>query len=73
MLNKPFELAMVYEGMVIGDGKESLKIIADTEMVLDRHGIPLPDHSKVLFSSIAERNGWGNDFDGRFLSRILNR
>ena len=73
MLNKPFELAMVYEGTVIGDGKESFGIIANTEMILNRHGITLPDYSKVQFSSIAERNGWGEDFDGRFLSIILNR
>ena len=72
MLNKPYEMAMVYEGTVIGDGKESLKIISDTEQILRQHGITLPDYTKVLFSSFAERNGWGEDFDGRFLSIILN-
>ena len=71
MLNKPYEMAMVYEGTVIGDGKEAVDIITDAERVLIRHGIALPDHSKVQFSSIKELNGWGNDFDGRFLSIIL--
>ena len=73
MLNKPFEMAMVYEGTVIGDGHESIEIINETETILKKHGIPLPDYSKVLFSSITEKNGWGNDFDGRFLSVILDK
>ena len=73
MLNKPYEMAMVYEGTVIGDGKESLKIITAAEEILIRHGIALPDYTKVLFSSSDELNGWGNDFDGRFLSIILNQ
>ena len=72
MLNKPFEIAMVYEGTVIGDGKESEEIIAGAENILTKHGISLPDYTKVLFSSRDELNGWGYDFDGRFLSVILN-
>ena len=55
------------------DGKKSLEIISETEMILAKKGIILPDHTKVLFSSADERNGWGNDFDGRFLSVILNQ
>ena len=73
MLNKPFEMAMVYEGTVIGDGKESLMIIEKTENVLKKNGIALPDYKKVLFSSADEHNGWGNDFDGEYLSIILNK
>ena len=73
MLNKPFEMAMVYEGTVIGDGKESLMIIEKAENVLKKNGIVLPDYTKVLFSSSDEHNGWGNDFDGRYLSIILNK
>ena len=65
-------MAMVYEGTVIGDGKQSLKIIDNAENVLTSRGIALPDYTKVRFSSSAELNGWGNDFDGRFLSIILN-
>ncbi len=73
MLNKPFEMAMVYEGTVIGDGQESFGIIEKAERVLTQNGIALPDYTKVLFSSANELNGWGNDFDGEFLSVILNR
>jgi len=72
MLNKPYELAMAYEGTVIGNGQESIDIITKTETVLKKHGIPLPDYTKVLFSSRNERNGWGDDFDGSYLSITLN-
>ena len=73
MLNKPYEMAMIYEGTVIGDGEESLDIIKRTEEILSRHKIALPDYTKVLFSSSEELNGWGNSFDGKFLSIILNQ
>lgn len=71
ILNMPFEMAMVYEGTTVGDGKESFGIIDEIEKILTNHNIPLPDYSKVAFSSISELNGWGNDFDGAFLSIIL--
>ena len=73
MLNKPYEMAMVYEGSVIGDVKESFEIISNAESILQKHGISLPDYKKVLFSSSKELNGWGNDFDGTRFSVILNR
>ena len=72
MLNKPYEMAMVYEGTVIGNGQESFQIISQTEEVLKKNNIPLPDYKKVSFSSIKELNGWGMDFDGTYLSVILN-
>lgn len=72
ILNKPFEMAMVYEGTIIGDGHESFDIIDETESVLRKNDIPLPDYKSVSFSSESELNGWGNDFDGRQLSVILN-
>lgn len=65
-------MAMVYEGSVIGDGKESIRIIEESESILKKNGISPPDYSKVLFSSSKELNGWGNVFDGRYLSIILN-
>lgn len=71
MLNKPYEMAMIYEGTAIGDGKESIRIIEESENILKKNNIPLPDYSKVLFSSSNELNGWGNDFDGTGLSIIL--
>lgn len=73
ILNKPFDIAMIYEGTIIGDGKESFKIIDKTERILKDNRITLPDYSKVLFSSIEERNGWGNDFYGEYLSIILEK
>ena len=73
MLNKPYEMAMVYEGTVIGDGQESFDIIENTEKILSKYNIKLPDYTKVLFSSSSEKNGWGNNFDGRNLSIILNK
>ncbi|KAG4087901.1 hypothetical protein H8356DRAFT_1727174 [Neocallimastix lanati (nom. inval.)] len=71
ILNKPFEMAMVYEGTVIGNGMESFKIIDEIENVLKVHSIPLPDYRKVEFSKSSELNGWGKDFDGSFLSIII--
>ena len=71
MLNKPYEMAMVYEGTVIGDGKESIRIIDEVENILKKNDVPLPDYTKVQFSSSNELNGWGNDFDGTSLSIIL--
>lgn len=71
MLNKPFEMAMVYEGTGIGDGAESIRIIEEAESILRKSAIPLPDCSEVLFSSSNEFHGWGNRFDGKPLSVIL--
>ena len=64
-------MAMVYEGTTIGDGQESLSIIEHAEAILLSQDIELPDYTKVLFSKTSERNGWGNDFDGSYLSIIL--
>ena len=71
MLNLPHEMAMIYEGTIIGDGKESFDIVNRAEKILDSHNIPYPDYHKVLFSSAAELNGWGNFFNGANLSIIL--
>ena len=73
MLTKPHEMAMVYEGTGIGDGHESTEIIDDAEKVLNSNDIPLPDHQKLYFSDHGQLHGWGNNFDGRFLSVILTR
>ena len=71
MLNKLFEMAMVYEGTTIGDGEKSFEIIDNAEQVLTNSGIELPDYTKVMFSAASELNGWGNDFNGNYLSIIL--
>ncbi|ORX82071.1 hypothetical protein BCR32DRAFT_4648 [Anaeromyces robustus] len=72
ILKQPFEMAMVYEGTVIGDGKESIKIIENSESVLLKNNIALPDGNCLKFSSFSQRNGWGDDFEGEKLSIILN-
>ena len=71
LLNLPHEMAMVYEGTTIGDGRECLSIIEHAEAILLSQDIELPDYTKVLFSKTSERNDWGNDFDGSYLSIIL--
>ena len=71
MLNMPYEMAMVYEGTSVGDGKESLDIIKNTEDILLENNIPLPDSRLLSFSPFSQKNGWGNDFDGERLSVIL--
>ncbi len=72
ILNKPFEIATVYEGTTIGNGSASLDIINATEALLINHTISLPDYHSVEFSKFTECNGWGDDFDGKKLSIILN-
>ena len=72
IINAPFEFAMIYEGTEIGDGRESLNFIVNTEQLLLSNNIVLPDYTKVSFSSFKEKNGWGNNFDGTNLSIILN-
>lgn len=72
MIFKPFDLTTRYEGTSFGKGEESYEYIEEAESMLQKYGIPLPDHTKVAFSSIKEFYGWGNYFDGRFLSIILH-
>lgn len=72
MLNKPYEMSMVYEGTAIGDGKDSIEIIENTESILLKNNIALPDSSLLYFSPFSQKNGWGNDFEGEKLSVILN-
>ncbi|MCR5798711.1 MAG: hypothetical protein K6G69_01425 [Lachnospiraceae bacterium] len=71
MLNLPFEMAMIYEGTVIGDGSESFEIIKKAEDVLKKYNIPLPDYNIFSFTSINDHNGWGYDFDGTKYSIII--
>lgn len=73
MLNKPYEMAMVYEGTVTVDGKETFEIIEKAEKVLISNNIPIPDYTKVLFFLLLKKNGWGNFFDETYLSIILNK
>ena len=55
------------------DTSESIDIVFDTIKFLKRHKIPLPDIKLVDFSTIDQRRGWGDLFDGTKLSIILNK
>lgn len=65
-------MTLDYEGTSFGKGTESYEYIEEAESMLQKYGIPLPDHTKVAFSSIKEFCGWGNPFDGTCLSIILH-
>ena len=71
ILNKPHEMAMVYEGTSIGDGRESIELIEETEKILIDNHIPLPASTRLSFANFTQKHGWGDDFDGSFLSIIL--
>jgi hypothetical protein len=52
---------------------ESIDIIFETISLLLKYHIPLPDINLISFSTIDQRNGWGNHFDGTKFSIILNK
>lgn len=39
--------------------------------ILEKEKVELPNPKAVSFSKFSERDGWGNDFDGKGLSRII--
>ena len=53
--------------------KESIDIVFDTIKFLKQEKIKLPVIKLVEFSTIDQRNGWGDHFDGTKLSIILNK
>lgn len=40
--------------------------------ILENSEISIPDPEKVAFSSFSEKNGWGERFQGGYLSIICN-
>lgn len=69
----PTEIAMVYSYMPIPEeGKESIKLVYAAIKILKDNKIKLPDPSAVEFSKFSEKNGWGNPFEGKALSIIIN-
>lgn len=48
------------------------EIIKEIVGYLTKNNIPVPDVEKVSFSEFRENNGFGEKFDGRYLSIILN-
>ncbi len=50
---------------------ESIDIIYETMKYLKKYNIDLPDIKLLEFSSITQKNGWGDSFDGSKLSIII--
>lgn len=66
--------AEVYAYTVVPENtSESIDILFNTIQFLKNEKIKLPDIKLVEFSSIDQRNGWGDHFDGTKLSIILNK
>lgn len=72
-------LKMVYElanshaySSIKGKGKESLCQLQKIIVFLETEGIELPAVKGIQIHSFSERNGWGNSFDGSYLSKIIN-
>ena len=66
------DLSMVYCYTNIPEkGEESIRIVEKAIKILKKHHIELPDIDAVSFSKFSEKNGWGNEFDGKILSKIL--
>lgn len=73
LLEIPSEISMVYSYTSIpGKGRESINLVNEAISILEENSIKLPAHTDVEFSSFSENNGWGNPFEGEFLSIILN-
>lgn len=72
LLMKLHELQEVYcYTNIPGKGDEATQIVLDICEILMREGIEIPSVSLVAFSTFSEKNGWGEQFDGRKLSFIL--
>lgn len=56
-----------------GIGKQSIDILKEIEEYLISKKIMLPNLQKISFSKFSELHGWGNRFDGTYLSIILNK
>ncbi|MCM1505911.1 MAG: hypothetical protein NC177_02070 [Ruminococcus flavefaciens] len=49
------------------------EVIEEVLSYLTKNNIPVPDVEKVSFSEFRQNHGFGDKFDGRYLSIILNR
>lgn len=56
---------------ISGFGEESLDILEKICDIVEDAGIQLPDPQLVAFSPFTEKDGWGEDFDGTYLSAVL--
>lgn len=71
-------LKMVYDlanshaySSINGKGNESLLQLEKIINFLKSKNVQLPDIKKVQTHLFSERNGWGNPFNGRSLSKII--
>lgn len=58
-------------GSIVDCGQESLNSLQDLICHMNERNFPLPDYISFLNFSIKEDNGWGKEFDGMQLSKIL--
>lgn len=58
---------------ISGYGKESLYNLNDIILFLQQNAIELPNFKKVENFYFSYRNGWGNSFDGTYLSKIVKK
>lgn len=72
LLSLPDQMAADYEGAPFDGGVSADAFLCKAEEILTAHQVPLPDFERVAFSRVTERGGWGENFDGRFLSLILH-
>ncbi len=73
LIKIPTDISMIYSYMPIpGIGEDSIKLVNKSIKILKNKMIELPDPTQILFSSFEEKNGWGEQFDGKKLSIICN-
>lgn len=75
LLNLLDDFMGIYLYTRVWDGTESIfpKVIEEIVSYLTKNNIPVPDVEKVSFSDFRQNDGFGDKFDGRYLSIILNR
>ncbi|MDE5556833.1 MAG: hypothetical protein K2J32_03945 [Ruminococcus sp.] len=77
-LNEMLDLLNCFLGIYlytsVCDYTESMfpEIIEEIVSYLTKNNIPVPDVEKVSFSDFRQNYGYGENFDGRYLSIILN-
>lgn len=74
MLDLLHDFMGIYLYTSVCDSTESMfpKVIEEIVSYLTKNNIPVPDVEKVSFSEFKYNRGFGEKFDGRYLSIILN-
>ena len=64
VLNLPVDFEAACEGSALSYAiKETTPVLEKMVEILEKHGIEVPPVTKVEFSPMTEKNGWGNFFD----------